>query len=225
MKKIPLLFIIILVILGYIAIFIFGFYTGELSANFDIRKNNEEFNQVISELNKEINECNHNKSICDGFSIREADDKEEGESQPNEEEISSKLQSNLNTDREAIPDALEYTTEDLEFYIRLIAKEYGVNEDLALSIAQCESYPALYNTCHCAKGNPANNTCVESCYQGIGIYKITPNTAKDIRRWMSWESFDPYEPFDNIRGAMYLISKGYLLKWKQSAECWHPAYK
>jgi len=118
------------------------------------------------------------------------------------------------------------TTEQIKDYIRLRANFNSVDPELAITIAQCESYPELYNTCHCDSGTPFQNNCVENCSKGIGIFKITQSTFDEAvsNHWVTVKELNeltPYKIEDNIRIAIWMMSDGHYEKWSQSEWCWN----
>ena len=86
--------------------------------------------------------------------------------------------------------------------IKKYAREYGVNQQLALNIAYCESH---YRNVPNIRGER----------YGIGIYQFVRTT------WNEQCEGDIWSEEDNIKCAIKLISRGELWRWKQSQKCWH----
>lgn len=122
---------------------------------------------------------------------------------------------------------IEMTKEEIKAYIRETARRYGVDENKALKIAECESN--FQNICNYEYG----------CSGGIGIFQLTQETFDEARERMGRvESFrggeliasyiksgtpeSPYNIQDNIKVAIYLMSKGEYLRWEKSKHCWNP---
>lgn len=148
------------------------------------------------------------------------------------------------------PEMYDLTSkEDIQAYIVAQSEIMGLDSDLSLRIAGCESYPEFYNTCHCISGHPGNGTCVEDCRQGIGIFKITQSTFNetvgrmidtfdygifDIKFDNCEEEYEddpfirqrcdvansPHNPKDNIDVALWLMKQGEYWRWDQSRVCW-----
>lgn len=123
------------------------------------------------------------------------------------------------------------TTNDKIDYIRETAEQFGVDPDIALRIARCESYDSIINTCHCDSGTPYQNNCVENCSKGIGIYKILQSTFDETLErmkkdsWLIWNKehqdwYSPHKIEQNVFVALWLMSQDEYWRWNQSKHCW-----
>jgi len=93
------------------------------------------------------------------------------------------------------------TTDQIKNYIVEVAEYYGVDKDLALRIAFCES--TYRNVCN-----------IGGCEYGQGIYQFVLGT------WNEQCEGDIDNPKDNIDCAIKLFSKGEYWRWNSSKGCW-----
>ena len=96
------------------------------------------------------------------------------------------------------------TIEQVKDYIRETSEFYGVEPELALKIAECESN--FRNVCNEKYG----------CSSGIGIYQILQSTFDEVV--VGWS---PHNIKENISVAIWLMSEGELWRWQPSKHCWH----
>jgi len=93
------------------------------------------------------------------------------------------------------------TTDQIKNYIVEVAEYYGVDKDLALRIAFCES--TYRNVCN-----------IGGCEYGQGIYQFVLGT------WNEQCEGDIDNPKDNIDCAIKLFSKGEYWRWNSSKDFW-----
>ncbi len=110
------------------------------------------------------------------------------------------------------------TTDQIKAYITEVSERYGIKVALAIKIAEAESYPQLFNTCHCDYGQPHDRTCVENCQKGISIYKIVQSTFDEQCEG------DVYNIKDNIDCGILMMSKSQYWRWEKSVKKWGSEY-
>ena len=91
--------------------------------------------------------------------------------------------------------------DDIKKYITEQSVALGVDCDVSLRIAECES--GFRNVCN-----------VYSCDNGIGIYQILQSTFEEQC------DGDVYNARDNIDCALKMLKDGQLWRWDQSRHCW-----
>ena len=148
------------------------------------------------------------------------------------EELKERVEAREEVEEEVEVIAEITTKAEIKGYIRETAINYGVDPDLALKIAECES--DFKNVCNYEYG----------CMGGIGIYQIVMGTFREtiermvierggiflttfpdegIAVHISGESpvvFSPHNIEDNINAALWLMSEGELWRWSQSQHNW-----
>lgn len=109
-----------------------------------------------------------------------------------------------------------YPKEEYKSYIRLVARNYGVDEILALRIANVES--EFRNVCNSG-----------GCIYGIGVFQIVQSTFDEAVEKMyvdyselgyELSGISPYNIKDNIDVAIYMMSRGEYWRWNASKSCW-----
>lgn len=94
------------------------------------------------------------------------------------------------------------TPEDIKLYIRERAPVHGVDPELAIGIAKCESN--FRNVCNERYG----------CRSGISIFQIVKTTFDEQCEG------DVYDVKDNIDCALKMMSRGEYWRWDSSSKCW-----
>lgn len=103
--------------------------------------------------------------------------------------------------------ALE-TKEEIKAYIRETARRYGVDEEKALRIAECESN--FQNVCNYEYGDIG----------GMGIFQFIPQSWDYVMDKMEIKNGDPYDIKLNIEAGVYLFATEGESHWGKSAGCW-----
>lgn len=93
------------------------------------------------------------------------------------------------------------TTEQIKAYIIEVSEQYGIDSELPLKIAECES-------------NFRNICCYLGCKFGQGIYQFEPIT------WAEQCEGEIDNPKDNIDCAIKLLSRDEKWRWNNSRSEW-----
>jgi len=130
------------------------------------------------------------------------------------------------------------SVENIKAYIRETAGRYGVDVELALKIANCESsFRNIVNEEYGAVGGIGIFQIVQSTFdeaveemideQGCWGENNTPwdLSIKNYSTFELAENVSPYNIKDNIEVAMYLLSIGGEKHWDASRHCWQPELK
>jgi len=109
--------------------------------------------------------------------------------------------------REPIAEVREYTIPEL---IKEISVQYGIDPNLALGIARCESHLQQYHEDGSLVRGLKNPN-------DVGVFQI--NEKYHLERSRA-EGFDIYTPAGNISYAMWLMARDGDRHWYWSESCW-----